>query len=238
MPGEALTLGQELLIGYYGKVPTNGDFVLRRLPRSFVDPWDSWLQRAIAISREQLADAWLDSYLTSPLWRFVLSAGLCGEQTAAGVLMPSVDSVGRYFPMTIAALPAAPCNPFGLAAGADGWFSQAEEAALSCLDEGFQLEAFEARLAELPILADATPGARPSPPSAGGGLGWSFDDPAIEALCPAVYPALLDDLTRDRLKRYSIWWTSGSDLVPATFKIHEGLPPEADFASFLHASEA
>ena len=57
MPGEAVAAqGVAAVLGYYGKVPTNGDFVLRRLPRSFVDPWDAWLQRAMAISREQLAE--------------------------------------------------------------------------------------------------------------------------------------------------------------------------------------
>ena len=32
--------------GFYGKTPRHGDFIKRRLPRSFVDPWDDWLQRA------------------------------------------------------------------------------------------------------------------------------------------------------------------------------------------------
>ena len=79
MPGEA-----EGLPGLYGKLPARGDFVRRRLPLAFVEPWDGWLQEAIVASRRALGERWLDVYLTSPMWRFALSAGLCGEPAAAG----------------------------------------------------------------------------------------------------------------------------------------------------------
>lgn len=239
---EAVALGQERGHGYYGKVPTHGDFVQRRLPRSFIDPWDSWLQRAIVISREQLAESWLDSYLTSPIWRFTLNAGLCGDQAVAGLLMPSVDSVGRYYPMTIAALLEAPSNPFDVASRGNKWFREAEEVALSCLDEGFLLNGLEDRLANLaPILTEAVndmPQTYRVPTSANGGIGWILDGLSTEEVCPAIYPAMLDELLRDRLNRYSLWWTSGSDRIPATFKIYEGLPPETEFAAFLSAPES
>ena len=95
--------------GFFGKLPALGDFVERALPAEFVTPWDAWLQRAIAASRASLGEQWLDIYLTSPLWRFVLGAGPCGARAWAGVMMPSVDRVGRYFPLTVAApLPAGP----------------------------------------------------------------------------------------------------------------------------------
>jgi type VI secretion system protein ImpM len=81
--------------GFFGKLPGNGDFVHRRLPRSFVDPWDRWIQRGVAASRTQMGETWLDTYLKSPMWRFVLAPGPCGTQGWMGVLMPSVDRVGR-----------------------------------------------------------------------------------------------------------------------------------------------
>ena len=93
----------EAKAGFFGKLPKHGDFLSRRLPRAFTDPWDRWLQNAIADSREQMAEDWLNIYLTSPIWRFALSPGLCGDNAWAGVLMPSVDRVGRYFPLTLAA---------------------------------------------------------------------------------------------------------------------------------------
>jgi type VI secretion system protein ImpM len=47
--------------GFYGKVTTHGDFVTRRLPRSFIDSWDEWLQLGLQHSKQRLGNAWLQS---------------------------------------------------------------------------------------------------------------------------------------------------------------------------------
>jgi type VI secretion system protein ImpM len=91
-------------IGFYGKIPARGDFVQAGLPRSFVDPWDDWLQRVIAASRLILSDSWLPAWLESPVWRFALAPGLCGPAAVVGLWMPSVDRVGRHYPLTLAAV--------------------------------------------------------------------------------------------------------------------------------------
>lgn len=74
--------------GWYGKMASLGDFASRRLPADFITIWDRWLQEVISLSRSDLGDAWLDAYLTCPVWRFLLQAGACGEKIWAGVLMP------------------------------------------------------------------------------------------------------------------------------------------------------
>jgi len=119
VPIEAGPAGNDPTPGFYGKVPGLGDFVSRRLPQAFIDPWDVWLQAAIASSRQQLGEQWLDIYLTSPLWRYALSPGSCGARGWAGVLMPSVDRVGRYFPLTIAVALAEIDYPYAVLAR--GW---------------------------------------------------------------------------------------------------------------------
>src|SRR6267154_5928531 len=88
-------------VGLYGKLPSHGDFLRRRVSDDFVAGWDAWLQRCIAQSRAALGEEWLETYLTSPAWRFALSAAVCGPTPVAGVLVPSVDRVGRYFPVTV-----------------------------------------------------------------------------------------------------------------------------------------
>ena len=105
MSGDTLTpdLPAGQLAGYFGKMPARGDFVSGSLGREFVDPWDDWIQASIEQSRDRLGEQWLDVYLTSPLWCFALSPSICGNHAWGGVLMPSVDAVGRYFPLTIAA---------------------------------------------------------------------------------------------------------------------------------------
>ena len=44
--------------GLYGKLSDRGDFVSRRLPRAFLDPWDTWLQDSLARGRERMGEAW------------------------------------------------------------------------------------------------------------------------------------------------------------------------------------
>ena len=60
-------------VGFFGKLPSHGDFVRRRVADDFVAGWDAWLQSCLAQSRETLGDEWLDTYLTSPVWRFALA---------------------------------------------------------------------------------------------------------------------------------------------------------------------
>ena len=91
-----------MAVGIMGKLPTNGDFVRRRVPAELAEPLDAWLAQALAASREQLGEGWLDTYLTAPVWRFALAAGCCGP-AAAGIWLPSVDKVGRYFPCVLVA---------------------------------------------------------------------------------------------------------------------------------------
>jgi len=129
-------------VGFYGKIPTTGDFVSRHLPRTFIEPWDQWLQESIAASREQLGDHWLNSYLTGPIWRFALSKGVCSNTAWIGLMMPSVDQVGRYFPLTLA-IPVSDndsCRLLFIADQEASWFAQAEDIALSALDQNNNLD--------------------------------------------------------------------------------------------------
>lgn len=138
--------------GYFGKVVTHGDFVQRRMPPDFIAHWDRWLQAGMFHSQLALGDAWRDAYLNSPVWRFALAPGLCGADGMAGVMVPGVDGVRRYFPLTLAA-------PADAAPHAD-WYAALEELALGSLDAGFSLAALDAGLARLgpaPVAADAAP---------------------------------------------------------------------------------
>jgi type VI secretion system protein ImpM len=96
--------------GWFGKLPSLGDFASRRLPADFVEAWDAWLAKGLADWRAADA-AWLNAYLAAPAWCFLLGPQVVavpsGSQGAApsawaGVLMPSVDRFGRYFPFTLA----------------------------------------------------------------------------------------------------------------------------------------
>ena len=48
--------------------------------------------------------------MMAPIWRFALAPGVAGPLPMLGVMMPSVDRVGRQFPLTLAA-PMAEASP-------------------------------------------------------------------------------------------------------------------------------
>lgn len=93
------------LPGWFGKLPSLGDFASRRLDPAFIEYWDSWLAEGMLALRQQAPIAWLDAYLQAPSRCFLLMPGslpgALGRLAWAGVLMPSVDRVGRYFPFTL-----------------------------------------------------------------------------------------------------------------------------------------
>lgn len=89
--------------GAFGKMPVLGDFFRVNLPQGFIDPWDQWLQQRMLAVQGALGARWRDCYMSAPIWRFALSPGLAGPQAMLGVMMASVDRVGRLFPLTLAA---------------------------------------------------------------------------------------------------------------------------------------
>jgi type VI secretion system protein ImpM len=118
--------------GFTGKIPARGDFVHAGLPRDFVDIWHDWQSTVIAGSRTMMGEQWLAAFLEAPVWRFILPPGLCGARAAVGLIMPSVDKVGRYFPLTLAALPDnRPANPDDWSA----WLDAVEDLGRLALDE-------------------------------------------------------------------------------------------------------
>ncbi|MGX2030701.1 MULTISPECIES: type VI secretion system-associated protein TagF [Methylocaldum] len=224
-------------VGFYGKLPALGDFVSRRLPRHFIDHWDQWLQSAIAASREQLRDSWLDVYLTSPIWRFGLSAGVCGSDAWAGILMPSVDKVGRYFPLTLAVPVAEPQNLPFLFRRDCGWFEDLEALALSGLENDFDLAEFDRELEtlSLPDFMKSSSGISRSQNPRAGRFALHFEMENLSQVSDVLMG--LSGCLLDRfLPAHSLWSTSGSEHIEASFLVCEGLPPIDAFVALMTGS--
>lgn len=154
-----------VLPGWYGKLPSLGDFASRRLPPLFVEPWDRWLAGNLATWRESDA-AWLDAYLAAPPLRFALGVGVPFEESPgyAGVLMPSVDRVGRYFPLTVV-------RPRALdqAAAPAAWLEALEDLSVAALNDDWSAERFDDELAGL---GDTDGNTGPPWPAQGQTLWW------------------------------------------------------------------
>jgi type VI secretion system protein ImpM len=120
-------------------MPSLGDFFRFGVPRSFCAPWDAWLQSLLTQTRADLGARWEACYMSAPIWRFALAPGFAGPERAAGVLMPSVDRVGRAFPLTLV----------HVGAGGAPDYATLEEIALSALDDSMTKEKLALALAHV-----------------------------------------------------------------------------------------
>lgn len=227
---KTITPLQHAKVGYFGKQPDYGDFISRRLPNSFVSVWDEWLSLAVSQSRSMLGSDWLDAYMTSPLWRFAISPGICGNTCWAGVLMPSVDSIGRHFPLTLAIeLPAETDLP-SLVVSNEAWFNRCEEVALSSLLECFNLDAFDREAAAIPPPQLFN---RPAPAGTRKLHALHFQLPALDPFNHGIRE-LEDNLLSQLPAQHSLWWSHGSNQISPSLLVLGELPPDTLFASLLN----
>jgi type VI secretion system protein ImpM len=168
-------------IGFCGKLPARGDFVGSGLPRAFVEPWHDWLQSVLATGRQMLGEEWVAAWLEAPIWRFALSPGICGPDAVLGLWMPSVDRVGRYFPLTFAAVMAG-AEAAALIREGGGFLAAAESAGLDALARDLAPELVAARLAAAASAGRGDPGKVSIDPELcppGGALWWSAGSPRV-----------------------------------------------------------
>jgi type VI secretion system protein ImpM len=228
-------------VGLYGKLPSHGDFLRRRVGDAFVSVWDEWLQQCIAASRESLGQDWLDVYLTSPVWRFVCDTGVCGSRAYAGMMAPSVDRVGRYFPLTLVWEVPQGANPLAVTQVADRWFDQVERLLLDAMaEEHVDLEKFDQRFIALgrdldqfewggPVELDALDA---TGPTSGARAQWqlALGSPAALAI---VFEQLLYARLRETHGPLTVMWTEGSARIEPSSLLLSGLPAPSTYAALL-----
>jgi type VI secretion system protein ImpM len=232
-------------VGFYGKLPSHGDFLRRRVSDAFVDTWDAWLRESLAASQTALGSRWLDVYLTSPAWRFACAAGACGPLPVIGVVAPSVDQVGRYFPLTLVAELSSEVNLVSAAWSAEGFFQRAEHLVIETLatervdfdrfDQGVMALEQELGAVAVPpalvldgeasaILTD-TPRAWRMP------LGASSD-------VRTAFEQLLWMHLEAKYRPLVLCWTDGSAVVEPSCLIMKGLPEPSFYPALLEGSWA
>ena len=216
--------------GLFGKLSAKRDFIALATPRNFLETWEPWVQASLSASRHQLGDRWQQAFLTTPVWRFWLGAAICGS-TVAGAIMPSLDGVGRYYPLTLHAVgdAGAPIAPPDIDAQ-DEWFNVGENFLLSTLDRDMAFEDISSALDRLPV-----PRTRISDEhderivSLGDGMagmisavdGFSASLSNLRAASPEVYAAA------------SFWWTSGGGEFPPLVLSCRGLPDAYRYSTLL-----
>jgi type VI secretion system protein ImpM len=216
----------------YGKLPSKRDFVAVAVPRRVLDVLEPWLQGGISASRLSLGDAWQSTFLRAPIWRFWLGAEVCGGVTAAGAFMPSVDGVGRYFPLVVLccaegsdSIPPPDLDP------QDAWFEKAENLLLSALADGATFEGVTDALQNLP---PAFAHLRAEPP---GGMVRLPDGTILIPASPASLPGRLDAIrVEDYARAYAtrtVWWSVGGEDFPPLALVAQRMPAPSVFTTLL-----
>lgn len=196
--------------GWYGKLPALGDFASRRLSAEWISHWDDWLAAGLHQLREAAPDTWLNDYLASPAWRFALLPGSvpegAGDSLRVGVMIPSVDRVGRYFPLVVVSAPLARPLDGAQVAALWQWAGQLEDIAVQALQDDWSAETLDAALANTA-----------APPSS----------PANTALSQPL-AGLIAQAAWDGLHGCSLWLHDGS-----TACVHPALPQGPAFAALF-----
>ncbi|HIE33011.1 MAG TPA: type VI secretion system-associated protein TagF [Thermodesulfobacteriaceae bacterium] len=220
--------------GYHGKIPGRGDFIYNGLSRNFIDSWDAWLQGAIASSRNRLMDEWPSIYLSSPIWRYYLAPGLCGGCAWIGVVMPSVDKAGRYFPLTVACSLPAEFNPFTLMTDRNLWFVEVEELMLSLLDEDQpDVIEFDQKIEQLSYRFKQQECVDKKPQgSFGHGSLWHLPLMGVNNASQSSFE-LSWRMLAARFSTYSLWWSDGSEQVNPSLLVSAGLPEGESFTAMI-----
>ena len=231
MPKRSLV--NPIVFGFYGKLPINGDFIQRNLPSHFVHVWDQWVLEGLAACQQKYQDQWLDHYLTSPIWRFYLAPGTIDEKAYVGVIAPSVDSVGRYFPMSIVASLEPNVTPSFLSQSYQDFFTELEDIFLKYLhSEGAQVDGFIAELHVIGSKLEAliSQESIDSLPDSYGGHRFKLRDQSD--IASAASNLWLQELSRQQ-QNSTVWLSNGSSNFEPSMLTTRGLPNKEQFVSML-----
>lgn len=223
------------MIGFFGKIPANGDFVTRQLKQDTIDNITNWMMEFIDESKKQLGDNWLSIYLTSPVWRFATSAGCFNDYPCQGIIFPSVDKVGRYFPMMVLANSNGKDTPIDIFLEKQHWYENVEKESLLVLDDSDTLEGFVKRLELLSESNNDSYDAHDTQFA----INHSTDIELPIALTHTnlkanqVFASTIDSLLTSKHEQYSLWWTDSSNKIPPGFMLCQGVPSKRHCVAML-----
>jgi len=227
------------LPAWFGKVATLGDFAHRRLPAPVRATCDAWLSRAMRQAEARLGSHWLPLYLTAPLLRFAWAPGVVDPRWWFGVLMPSCDDVGRYFPLLVASSRTTPPVEGAALAQLERWYGHLARAATSTL-QGASIDTFEAALRAAPAWPQpAAESASASTPLPIDGVADLATLLARGGPLPRGAPlerwlaALAARGLHDALQGRTVWWRAADEAHAPHLEIVEGLPEDERFVDLL-----
>lgn len=199
-------------IGWYGKIPAEGDFLQRRLPSAVINRWAHWFHSGLLNLQHELSDSSKHPFGHAPVWNFAIPAPLGNRYVQMGCLLPARDRVGRYYPvcaMRLWSLNDWHRQQLHIAAH---WYSQLGHQLLNGVRNGLSAEQLDHSLlaiAALPIPVTEEESEILSiiglPHQPQNSLAWQQ---AADCFEPAQYS--------------SFWWTNQADGHPLYTHVHSG----------------
>jgi len=214
--------------GLFGKLVAKRDYIALATARGFLEAWEPWMQSCLSASRHDLGERWQQAFLTAPVWRFWLGAGICGS-TVLGAVMPSLDGIGRYYPLALHAIADAdaPIAPPDVDTQ-DDWFGMAENFLLSTLAADVTFDEVSSQLDRL-----AVPRTRDRADSSTVRLGAGMTAIATDGVDFATALAALRVSDPEIYAAASFWWTAGGGSFRPLAVSCRGLPDPYRYSTLL-----
>jgi type VI secretion system protein ImpM len=219
--------------GWFGKIASLGDFAHRRLSPATVQALDQWLSACLQTSQAVLGQRWLNLYLGSPVWRFAWAPGVLGAHWWFGVLMPSVDNVGRYFPLLITLNTDEPPRTTYELQQLEQWFAHMTHIALGTLLVGSTVEQLEAELARAPQLPHPIQRASALYGPAAQSSHHTRQSLAGDAPLALCLEQMAINDTLQRLQGCSVWWPVPASGGNSSLSSTKGLPDAHAYTRLL-----
>ena len=195
------------------------------------------MQQSVLASQEVLGESWLSHFLISPVWRFVLPSACVNAQSWAGIMLPSVDKVGRYYPLTLVASLPEQVGSFEYLCKADSWFRWLEDVAMMTLEKGLDAD----ELVQVLALKESVPSfgdARPGPLSSERNIQRVVPLGASERSPQHVLPQLCDAMLKPQISNFTLWWTQGGQHVEPALLLADQLPRPVSYTAMLNGQWA
>ena len=101
MLGNAATDASGQSLAWFGKLPSAGDFISRRMPYAVQQSWDRWCAASMELLKERNPVSGWALWGNMPKWAFLLPEQPGVPFGQLGVIAPSCDRVGRNFPFLV-----------------------------------------------------------------------------------------------------------------------------------------
>jgi len=214
-------------MGWFGKLPSTGDFAGRGMPRSLQEAVQDWISSGMAALACLHQEDWQDAYLVSPIWHFAVNSGIWDNPALVGCIAPSVDKIGRYSPLVaVRAFDRRDINQ--VLPPRSRWLYQVDETLRRVISERIAVEEVYDLLAQK-LEAEAAADENSAADILGdlGILDSTVDTSKAWFSWPEL-PALFTD-RKDR----SFWWAEPSPKSPPRQITHSGKPDNSLFCLLM-----